>query len=135
MRKIIFSTALLLTMACNNSNQVGNNTAQNTPSVTTTKTSKFEAVYEQAAREACNCMSKLDSLNTKRNTYKTKGNGDSLMRMIPEMRLNAVSVWKCFETKISGLGALERAKLDEALDALCPTWSNLKRDSIIAPTH
>jgi hypothetical protein len=132
MKKIIFGTSLLFLWACNNGEKTNTTT---TPSADAPKTPKFEAIYQQAAQEACACMTKLDSLNTKRQTYKMNGNGDSLMRMIPEMKTNAVTVWKCFEAKLSGLGALDRAKLDEALDAFCPTWANLKRDSLITPTH
>lgn len=133
MKKIAFATSLLFLLACNNGEPTNNSTT--TPSVAATQKPKFEAIYEQAAKDACACMTKLDSLNTKRQTYKANGNGDSLMRMIPEMKSSAVNVWKCFEAKLSGLGALERTKLDEALDAFCPTWANLKRDSLVTPTH
>lgn len=134
MKKITFAASLLFLLACNNAEPTNNSTTT-PPSVGATQKPKFEAIYEQAAKEACTCMNKLDSLNTKRQTYKTNGNGDSLMRMVPEMKTNAVNVWKCFEAKLSGLGTLDRTKLDEALDALCPTWANLKRDSLVTPIH
>ncbi len=133
MKQITLGVSLLFLVACNNGEK--NNNPTTTPSVNQPQGKKIEAMYEQAAKDACACMSKLDSLNTKRNTYKANGNGDSLMRMIPEMKTNAVTVWKCFENKLSGMGALDRSKLDEALDAFCPTWANLKKDSIISPIH
>ncbi|MFM2269332.1 MAG: hypothetical protein RL757_2773 [Bacteroidota bacterium] len=117
------------------------------------KTVTLDPKYEQAAQEACNCMTDLADINRRRTEFAEKAKFDSVgtvppdirkaafdslmaMSRDPNLKKTALEAWKCFEARIGALGELDKNKFDEALKLRCPAYQKINEQGMnVAPTH